>query len=84
MYEPFEARIEEWQKEDPAISVAAVLQRQKEIDPSRFNKKNTRIVQRLVKAWRMEMAGLVILDGGWIMIVGSEFETDNAINRPPW
>lgn len=24
------------------------------------------MVQRLVKAWRMEMAGLIILDGGWI------------------
>jgi hypothetical protein len=24
------------------------------------------MVQRLVKAWRMEMAGLIILNGGWI------------------
>lgn len=24
------------------------------------------MVQRLVKVWRMEMAGLVILDGSWI------------------
>ncbi|MEI5680790.1 hypothetical protein AAAK29_21060 [Mesorhizobium sp. CCNWLW179-1] len=43
-----------------------MLQRLKEIDPARFNEKNIRMVQRLVKAWRMEMAGLVILDGGWI------------------
>jgi hypothetical protein len=43
-----------------------VLQRLKEINPNRFKGKNIRIVQRLVKAWRMEMAGLVILDGGWI------------------
>ncbi|MFU0507602.1 transposase, partial [Pseudaminobacter sp. NGMCC 1.201702] len=66
MYEPFEARIKEWLKEDPALSAAGVLQRLKEIDPARFNEKNIRMVQRLVKAWRMEMAGLVILDGGWI------------------
>ncbi|WP_018902569.1 hypothetical protein [Rhizobium sp. 2MFCol3.1] len=24
------------------------------------------MVQRLFKAWRIEMAGLIILDGGWI------------------
>ncbi|ESX60202.1 hypothetical protein X759_36035 [Mesorhizobium sp. LSHC420B00] len=24
------------------------------------------MVQRLVKVWRMEMAGLIILDGGWM------------------
>ena len=66
MYEPFEARIKEWLKEDPALSAAAVLQRLNDIDPARFEEKNIRMVQRLVKAWRMEMAGLVILDGGWI------------------
>ncbi|HEV2901021.1 MAG TPA: hypothetical protein VGX71_24895 [Pseudaminobacter sp.] len=66
MYEPFEARIKEWLKEDPALSAAAVLQRLKDIDPARFEEKNIRMVQRLVKVWRMEMAGLVILDGGWI------------------
>jgi hypothetical protein len=66
MYEPFEARIKEWLKEDPALSAAAVLQRLKDIDPARFEEKNIRMVQRLVKVWRMEMAGLVILDGGWL------------------
>jgi hypothetical protein len=66
MYEPFEARIKGWLKEDPALSAVAVLQRLKEIDPARFNEKNIRMVQGLVKVWRMEMAGLVILDGGWI------------------
>ena len=43
-----------------------MLQRLKEIDPARFDAKNIRMVQGLVKAWRMEMAGLVILDGDWI------------------
>ncbi|RVK90064.1 hypothetical protein CN151_34405, partial [Sinorhizobium meliloti] len=42
------------------------LRRLTEIDPIRFTEKNIRMVQMLVKAWRMEMAGLVILDGGWI------------------
>ncbi|WP_040679074.1 hypothetical protein [Rhizobium mesoamericanum] len=66
MYEPFEAQIKEWLKDEPALSAAGVLQRLTEIDPARFKAKNIRMVQRLVKTWRMEMAGLVILDGGWI------------------
>lgn len=37
-----------------------------DIDPARFREKNLRMVQRLVKAWRMEMAGLLILNGDWI------------------
>jgi hypothetical protein len=47
MYEPFEARIKEWLKEDPALSAVAVLQRLKEIDPAHFNEKNIRMVQPL-------------------------------------
>ncbi|WP_292572407.1 hypothetical protein [Mesorhizobium sp.] len=43
-----------------------MLQRLTKIDPARLKEKNIRMVQRLVKAWRMEMAGLIILDGGWI------------------
>ncbi len=66
MYEPFETRIKEWLNEEPALSAAGVLQRLKEIDPERFKERNLRMVQRLVKAWRMEMAGLIILEGGWI------------------
>lgn len=66
MYEPFEAQIKAWLEEEPALSAASVLQRLTKIDPSRFKEKNLRMVQRLVKAWRMEMAGLIILDGGWI------------------
>ncbi|MGX9181930.1 hypothetical protein [Mesorhizobium sp. BHbdii] len=66
MYEPFEARVKEWLKEDPALSAAAVLQRLKEIDPARFEEKNIRMVQWLVKVCRMEMAGAGHLDGGWI------------------
>ena len=66
MYEPFEAQIKAWLKEEPTLSAAGVLRRLTEIDPIRFTEKNIRMVQMLVKAWRMEMAGLVILDGGWI------------------
>ncbi|WP_287290558.1 hypothetical protein [Mesorhizobium sp.] len=66
MYEPFEAQIKGWLEEDPALSAASVLQRLTKIDPSRFKEKNLRMVQRLVKVWRMEMAGLIILDGGWM------------------
>jgi hypothetical protein len=66
MYAPFEARIKEWLKEDPALSAAGVLQRLMKIDQSRFREKNLRMVQRLVKVWRMEMAGLVIVDETWV------------------
>lgn len=66
MYEPFEAQIKSWLKEEPTLSAAGVLRRLTEIDPIRFTGKNIRMVQMRVKAWRMEMAGLVILDGGWI------------------
>ncbi|MER9319307.1 hypothetical protein NKI31_28115 [Mesorhizobium sp. M0659] len=66
MYEPFEVQIKAWLEDEPALSAASVLQRLTKIDPSRFKEKNLRMVQRLVKAWRMEMAGLIILDGGWM------------------
>ncbi|WP_260687611.1 hypothetical protein [Rhizobium laguerreae] len=66
MYEPFEAQIKEWRKDEPALSAAGVLQRLAEIDPARFKAKNIRTVQRLAKAWRMEMAGW----SSW-MVVGS-------------
>ncbi|NNG74600.1 hypothetical protein HLI18_33095 [Rhizobium laguerreae] len=66
MYEPFEAQIKEWLKDEPAVSAAGVLQHLTEINPARFKAKNIRMMQRLAKDWRMEMAGLVTLDGGWI------------------
>jgi hypothetical protein len=66
MYEPFEAQIKEWLKEDPALAAVSVLQRLTKIDPPRFKGKDLRMVQRLVKAWHMEMTGLTILDGGWM------------------
>ncbi|WP_287298470.1 hypothetical protein [Mesorhizobium sp.] len=66
MYEPFEAQIKAWLEEEPALSAASLLQRLTKIDSSRFKEKNLRMMQRLVKAWRMEMAGLIILDGGWM------------------
>ena len=66
MYEPFEAQIKAWLKEEPTLPAAGVLERLTEIDPVRFTEKNIRMVQKLVRAWRMEMAGLIILDGGWI------------------
>lgn len=63
IYEPFEAQIKEWLREEPALSAANVLQHLIDIDPARFKAKNIRMVQRLVKTWRMEMAGLFIVDG---------------------
>ena len=35
-------------------------------DPSRFRTKSLRMVQRVVKAWRAEVMGRIILDGDWI------------------
>ncbi|WP_259664104.1 MULTISPECIES: hypothetical protein [Rhizobium] len=81
MYEPFEAQIKEWLKEEPALSAAGVLHRLTEIDPARFKAKNIRTVQRLVRAWRMEMDGLVILDGGWIKSLPASPATFGNIYR---
>ncbi|WP_223217202.1 hypothetical protein [Rhizobium cauense] len=69
MYEPFEAQIKGWLKNEPALSAASVLQRLIDIEPTRFETKNLRMVQLLVKTWRMEMAGLFIVDGGWFRSV---------------
>lgn len=69
MYEPFEAQIKEWLKNEPALSAANVLQRLIDIEPTRFETKNLRMVQLLVKTWRMEMAGLFIVDGAWFRSV---------------
>lgn len=69
MYEPFEAQIKGWLKNEPALSAASVLQRLIDIEPTRFETKNLRMVQLLVKTWRVEMAGLFIVDGGWFRSV---------------
>ncbi|WP_223843488.1 hypothetical protein [Sinorhizobium fredii] len=66
MLEPFEPQIRAWLEADPALSAAAVLQRLVSADPSRFTKKALRTVQMAVKAWRMEIAGQIILDGDWM------------------
>ncbi|MER8651498.1 hypothetical protein [Mesorhizobium sp. M1121] len=67
MYEPFEAPIKAHGfEEEPALSAASVLRQLTKIDPSRFREKNLRMVQRLVKAWRVEIAGRIILDGDWM------------------
>ncbi|MDK1390155.1 hypothetical protein QN224_33310 [Sinorhizobium sp. 8-89] len=66
MLEPFEPQIRAWLEADPAISAASVLQRLMSADPSRFTKKSLRTVQMAVKAWRIEMAGQIILDGDWL------------------
>lgn len=66
MLEPFEPQIRAWLEADPALSAAAVLQRLVSADPSRFTKKALRTVQMAVKAWRIETAGQIILDGDWM------------------
>nr|WP_226951412.1 hypothetical protein [Rhizobium terrae] len=64
--EPFEPQIRAWLEADPAVSAASVLERLMSADPSRFTKRSLRTVQMAVKAWRIETAGLIILDGDWI------------------
>ncbi|MCA1493604.1 hypothetical protein I6F11_22060 [Ensifer sp. NBAIM29] len=66
MLEPFEPQIRAWLKADPALSAASVLQRLMSADPSRFTEKSLRTVQMAVKAWRMEIAGQIILNGDWM------------------
>lgn len=57
MYEPFEAQIKEWLKEEPTLSAAGVLQRPDRDRSDPLHEKNIRMVQPLVKARRKEMAG---------------------------
>jgi hypothetical protein len=66
IYEPYEAQIRAWLEAEPAIPAATVLQRLMGADPSRFRTKSLRMVQRVVKAWRAEVMGRIILDGDWI------------------
>ena len=66
MFEPYEAQIKAWLEAEPAIPAATVLQRLMSADPSRFRPKSLRMVQRVVKAWRAEVMGRIILDGDWI------------------
>ncbi|TCN19789.1 hypothetical protein EV184_12918 [Sinorhizobium americanum] len=66
MLEPFEPQIRAWLEVDPALSATLVLQRLISADPSRFTEKSLRTVQMAVKAWRMEIAGQIILDGDWM------------------
>jgi hypothetical protein len=66
IYEPYEAQIRAWLEAEPAIPAATVLQRLMGADPLRFRTKSLRMVQRVVKAWRAEVMGRIILDGDWI------------------
>lgn len=66
MLDPFEAQIRAWIEADPTLSAATVLQRLMSVDPSRFTKKSERTVQIAVKAWRAEITGQIILNGGWM------------------
>ncbi|MCA1371756.1 hypothetical protein I6F15_31360 [Bradyrhizobium sp. BRP14] len=66
MLEPFEPQIRAWLEADPALSAASVLERLMSADPSRFTERSLRTVQMAVKAWRMETAGQIILDGDWM------------------
>ncbi|WP_198351133.1 hypothetical protein [Flavisphingomonas formosensis] len=66
MLDPFEAQIRAWLEADPAMSAAEILQRLMSADPSRFTKKNERLAQKAVKAWRAEIIGQIILGGEWM------------------
>jgi hypothetical protein len=66
MFEPYEAQIRAWLEAEPAIPSATVLQRLMDADPSRFTEKSLRMVQRVVKPWRADLMGRIILDGDWI------------------
>lgn len=67
MLEPYEVRIRAWLEAEPTVTV---LQRLTSADPSRFTKKSLRTVQLAVKAWRVETAERIILDGAWMNRAG--------------
>ena len=66
MFEPHEAQIKAWLEAEPAIPAATVLQRLMDADPSHFRTRSLRMVQRVVKTWRADVMGRIILDGDWI------------------
>lgn len=66
MFEPYEAQIKVWLEAEPAIPAATVLQRLMDADPARFRTRSLRMVQKVVKAWRADVMGRIILDGDWI------------------
>ncbi len=66
MFEPYESRIKAWLEAEPAIPAATVLQRLMDVDPSHFRTRSLRMVQKVVKTWRADVMGRIILDGDWI------------------
>lgn len=70
MLEPYEAGIRAWLEAEPTLSAVTVLQRLMSAAPSRFTKKSLRTVQLAVKAWRVETAERIILDGDWMHRAG--------------
>ena len=56
-------------------------------DPSRFTRKSLRMVQKVVKPWRAELMGRIILDGDWIKQVpvcpsAADKEMGHSITTP--
>ncbi|QRM34524.1 hypothetical protein JO965_32945 (plasmid) [Microvirga sp. VF16] len=87
MFEPYEAQIKAWLEAEPAIPAATVLQRLMDADPARFRTRSLRMVQRLVKVWRADVMGRIILDGDWIKRVhaypsAAEGEIARSITTP--
>lgn len=66
MFEPYESQIKAWLEAEPAIPATTVHQRLMGADPARFRPRSLRMVQRVVKAWRADVMGRIILDGDWI------------------
>jgi hypothetical protein len=52
MLDPVQDQIRAWLDREPALSAAAVLERLKMADATRFTEKHLRTVQRAVKKWR--------------------------------
>ncbi len=83
MFEPYEAQIRAWLEAEPAIPSATVLQRLMAADPSRFTEKSLRMVQRVVKPWRADLMGRIILDGDWIKRIPASSPTvEREIDHP--
>ncbi|MGX9120924.1 hypothetical protein ACWTU6_30565 [Mesorhizobium sp. BHbsci] len=70
MLEPYERGFGHRLEAEPTLSAVTVLQRLINADPARFTKKRLRTVQLAVKAWRVETAERIILDGDWMNPAG--------------
>ena len=68
MLDPMQDQIRAWLDREPMLSAAAVLERLKKTDATKFNDKHLRSVQRAVKKWRSQQARRIIAESAAVIV----------------